>query len=171
MVHRNTLTSTLIVAAFVASSLFCASISAADKNSSTVDDLSRAANELGLQMLRPHTKVEPHRPYSMIVRDPQKLIPLGVDNVGPGDRVMCRLLDGNRIVLYTSYGDRSAPIQLAADGSVKKVQKVREMEGNKHYSAQQRDRRQQQKQQQQQQQPGGGQTGFGGLSGGRGGIR
>lgn len=107
----------------------------------TVDDLSKAASALGLQMLRPHTAVEPHRPYSMIVRQPRKLIPLGVDDVGPGDRVICRLLDGNRIVLYTSYGDRSAPIQLAADGSVEKVQKVQDMEMNKHYSAQQRDRR------------------------------
>lgn len=128
--------------ALILTLVFCGAVAqAADQQQPpTVTSLNQAAAELGLQMLRPHIKIEPHRPYVMIVRDPSRLIPLGVDDVGPGDRVLCRLLDGNRIVLYTNYGDQSAPIQLAPDGSIESTQTVRYLDGNEHISAQHRDR-------------------------------
>lgn len=140
MVNRKPLKHVLQTALVIAAASLCAATYAADTESSSINDLGKAADALGLQMLRPHINIEPHRPYVMIVRDPSQLIPLGVDDVGPGDRVICRLLDGNRIVLYTSYGDRSAPIQLAPDGSVQNTQTVQAMAGNKHISAQYRDR-------------------------------
>lgn len=107
----------------------------------TVTDLSGALDELGVRMLRPHAEIEVNRPYSLIVMKPNRLIPIGVDDVGPGDRVIARLLEGNRLLLYTSYGDESAPIELHANGEIKQVETVPDLEGNKHYSAQSRDRR------------------------------
>lgn len=139
MAHRNRLNHALRAGLICTLATLGSAAYAGDKQASTVDDLTRAAEALGLQMLRPYLEIEAHRPYVMIVRDPRQLIPLGVDDVGRGDRVICRLLDGNRIVLYTNYGDRSAPIQLAPDGSIKDVVKVPVMEGNKHLSAQYRD--------------------------------
>lgn len=139
MTHRMSFKHFLGAGLVLMAAAVCSTASATKADSSTVDDLSQAAEALGLQMLRPSLKIEPHRPYVMIVRDPSRLIRLGVDDVGRGDRVICRLLDGNRIVLYTSYGGRTAPIQLAPDGSIKSVQTVPVMKGNKHISAQFRD--------------------------------
>lgn len=138
MDYHNTFKHTLRAGLLVTVAALGTAAHAGQNKTSMVDDLTQAAEALGLQMLRPYLEIEPHRPYVMIVRNPRELIPLGIDDIGRGDRVICRLLEGNRIVLYTNYGDRTAPIQLAPDGSIKDVETVPVMD-NRHISAQYRD--------------------------------
>lgn len=101
----------------------------------TVSTLAPAMRALGVRMLYPNAKVEANKIYPLIVKTPDELIQIGVDDVKPGDRVMARLDDKNQLTLYTPFGDTSAPIQLAADGSIEKMQRVKQTELNTHSSA------------------------------------
>jgi hypothetical protein len=107
----------------------------AQESPQTVKTLDPALRSLGVRMLYPKTVIEENRVYPLLVKSPAELIPLGVDDVGPGDRVMARLLPGNQLILYTSFGDTTAPIQLDANGNIVSAQTVRQTELNQHSSA------------------------------------
>lgn len=97
-------------------------------------DMDRAGRELGIRMLRPNAQIKPGNRYIATVENPVKLARIGLEGLRPGDRVICRAMEGNRIVLFDSRGDQTAPIQLAASGAVKEAKQVPKLNShvNKH---------------------------------------
>jgi len=127
-----------------------------------------AAEELGIQLLRPNTKVKPGNTYVALVRQPAPLVPLGLDDLRPGDRITFRVLDDRRIVLSDGYGDRTAPVKLSESGAVAQAERLPNLKLDKRGQRQARQPQEQPQQNPQQRAPQTGvQSGIGGFGGGR----
>lgn len=89
--------------------------------------LNRAADQLGVELLRPYIQVKVGNSYVATVRNPGPLARLGLTGLNRGDRVICRVTGKHKIVVSNGSGDQTGPIVLADSGEIKHAEFVQQL--------------------------------------------